>query len=363
MVTRAASVKQLRSSVAKSPPKRAPLKEINLQEERTPARKVREKKKEETTEVAVAAEIVQPGGPGARTSSSEFEGWTMEQYADLQKAYAMVRPGPNFWQEVARQVSGKTAKECFDKIYAAYPTPPAPQPRARRTRIRNSPLILSSLSPKPGAGAKKTTTGRSVGRKRNIRLQARRNVRELLRQQQTADRGYEGDSFAELENLNNGSSNQSSVDDAKGAALLLHHHHKSLRSTFSFALPHHNTVHEISTPGGGGDTATASSISSPEVLKKLKDQWQHDKYLDIIHVRQKFCKRKKKGEPTTVMPPQSHMYLNSFQTAKVAVMEGAKDILRSVKLLDEDGVQPNACNSFSDQEDDQGYHTEFSGEE
>lgn len=104
MVTRAASVKQLRSSVAKSPPKRAPLKEINLQEERTPARKVREKRKEETTEVAVAAEIVQPGGPGARTSSSEFEGWTMEQYADLQKAYAMVRPGPNFWQEVARQV-------------------------------------------------------------------------------------------------------------------------------------------------------------------------------------------------------------------------------------------------------------------
>ncbi len=61
------------------------------------------------------------------------------------------------------------------------------------------------------------------------------------------------------------------------------------------------------------------------------------------------------------MPPQSHMYLNSFQTAKVAVMEGAKDILRSVKLL-EDGVQPNACNSFSDQEEDQGY-TEFSGEE
>ncbi len=104
MITRAASVKQLRSSVAKSPPKRAPLKEINLQEERTPAGKVRGKKKEETTEVAVAAEIVQPGGPGARTSSSEFEGWTMEQYADLQKAYAMVRPGPNFWQEVARQV-------------------------------------------------------------------------------------------------------------------------------------------------------------------------------------------------------------------------------------------------------------------
>ncbi len=104
MVTRAASVKQLRSSVAKSSPKRAPLKEINLQEERTPAGKVRGKKKEETTEVAVAAEIVQPDGPGARTSSSEFEGWTMEQYADLQKAYAMVRPGPNFWQEVARQV-------------------------------------------------------------------------------------------------------------------------------------------------------------------------------------------------------------------------------------------------------------------
>jgi hypothetical protein len=105
MITRAASVKQLRSSVAKSPPKRAPLKEINLQEERTPAGKVREKKKkEEATEVAVAAEIVQPGGPGARTSSSEFEGWTMEQYADLQRAYAMVRPGPSFWQEVARQV-------------------------------------------------------------------------------------------------------------------------------------------------------------------------------------------------------------------------------------------------------------------
>ncbi len=222
------------------------------------------------------------------------------------------------------------------------------------------------MSPKPAAGEKKTT-GRSssVGRKRNIRLQARRNVRELLRQQQTADRGYEGDSFAELENLNNGSSNQSSMDDAKeGAALLLHHDHKTLRSTFSFALPHHNnTLQEISTPGGGGDTTTASSVSSPEVLKKLKDQWQHDKYLDIIHVRQKFCKRRKKGEPTTVMAAQSHMYLNNFQTAKVAVMEGAKDILRSVKLLEEDLVQPNACNSFSDQEEDQGYHTEFSGEE
>ncbi|GIL89835.1 hypothetical protein Vretifemale_17536 [Volvox reticuliferus] len=51
---------------------------------------------------------------------SEEDGWTPEQVRDLQMAYYNTNPTlPNFWREVAKCVQGRSAAECFNRVFGS----------------------------------------------------------------------------------------------------------------------------------------------------------------------------------------------------------------------------------------------------
>ncbi|GLI67600.1 hypothetical protein VaNZ11_011842 [Volvox africanus] len=50
----------------------------------------------------------------------EEDGWTPDQVSDLQAAYYNTDPTlPNFWREVAKGVRGRTAAECFNRVFGS----------------------------------------------------------------------------------------------------------------------------------------------------------------------------------------------------------------------------------------------------
>jgi len=62
------------------------------------------------------------GGAGGDVSAA----WTAEQVASLHRGWLEVAPNAkNFWQKVAAMVPGRSANECFNKMYEKHPTPPA----------------------------------------------------------------------------------------------------------------------------------------------------------------------------------------------------------------------------------------------
>ena len=65
-----------------------------------------------------------PGSsPGAATGGGGM--WTEEQVLMLQEAQIVVDPGvKNYWQRVAARVPGKSADECYEKLFEGHPTPP-----------------------------------------------------------------------------------------------------------------------------------------------------------------------------------------------------------------------------------------------
>ncbi|MCO5563051.1 hypothetical protein L7F22_016687 [Adiantum nelumboides] len=73
-------------------------------------------------------------------------GWTSVQDAALQTAYFQVRPSSNFWFEVSKKISGKTAKDCFDRFYSAHPTPPITA-RSKKISTESPVRTISFLSP------------------------------------------------------------------------------------------------------------------------------------------------------------------------------------------------------------------------
>ncbi|KAK9828005.1 hypothetical protein WJX81_008017 [Elliptochloris bilobata] len=62
------------------------------------------------------------------------DGWTEGQNAALQAAYLVEEDPaqPGFWARVAGRVPGKSAAECFNRLYDAVPTPAPPPAAARR---------------------------------------------------------------------------------------------------------------------------------------------------------------------------------------------------------------------------------------
>ncbi|AQK92511.1 Pentatricopeptide repeat-containing protein mitochondrial [Zea mays] len=87
---------------------------------------------------------------------------TKEQDMALRKAYFSARPSPHFWKRVSKMVPGRSAEDCFNRIYTdlSTPTPIAPRPRANslgkhsgRSSARKKPfsrLRTKSSDPSPG---------------------------------------------------------------------------------------------------------------------------------------------------------------------------------------------------------------------
>ena len=76
-------------------------------------------------------------------------GWTSEQCAALEEAYfRKVDPLlDNHWQVVAQHVPGKSAQECFNKVFEKYPTPPVQKSRQPRTAAAAKPPTAAAARP------------------------------------------------------------------------------------------------------------------------------------------------------------------------------------------------------------------------
>ncbi|KAK9832971.1 hypothetical protein WJX74_003179 [Apatococcus lobatus] len=120
------------------------------------------KQTEQPTREEVAGSIRSHSSPLPATPGPGQEdegGWTCEQFAALEDAYfRKVDPLlDNHWQVVAQHVPGKTAQECFNKIFEKYPTPPVQKGRQPRTAAAAKPPTAAASRP---TASLTTKTGR-----------------------------------------------------------------------------------------------------------------------------------------------------------------------------------------------------------
>ncbi|CAM6097422.1 unnamed protein product [Calypogeia fissa] len=198
--------------------------------------------------------------------------WTEEQEIALHKAYATIKPSANFWHLISKQVPGRSAEECFDKLYSEHPTPPR-IPHRKCLKEVNCPASL----PRP-------TKTKITGSRRLV--EAHRTVRNILRRQQIDDEDYKADAFAALEPpdvVHSVSAVSNEID---------------LKFCFNRTLPgstEDSTTHcrelnkENRKPKRVGPSREfgigQSQVSSPEILKEVKDPLMLDKYIDHLHQR------------------------------------------------------------------------------
>jgi len=89
---------------------------------------------------------------GSTSASGNEDNWTIEQIQSLKKGWMNIPPHTsNFWQQVADQVPGRSAAECFAKICEQYPAkggksakrPPIdiPGPRKKQSKKDEAPKI------------------------------------------------------------------------------------------------------------------------------------------------------------------------------------------------------------------------------
>eukprot|EP00249_Psilotum_nudum_P002152 c15043_g1_i1 orf=148-975(+) len=247
------------------------------------------------------------------------------------------------------QVPGKTAKECFDHFYSAYPTP-VPQPRARRCHA-SSPIKPASSDGSLSPAMSTVKHSHTLGRGKRALLEAHRTVRQILRRQQTADEGFEADAFTAVETAN---------PSLNAAGLVSPVSRFGSRVALSMATT--ATAETTLKPAGCGveserkfwksraktkllsvfadlthsitDACPPGQLQSPEVLKKESNPERLDRYLDILHLRRIDSDRSSFQKANVRTSTGKHANKDwvhcGVQVAKAAVACGAKEIIQTV---------------------------------
>ncbi|CAM6083663.1 unnamed protein product [Calypogeia fissa] len=194
--------------------------------------------------------------------------WTEEQELILHKAYATIKPSAKFWHFISKQVPGRSAEVCFDKFYSEHPTPqrkclkevycPASLPRPTKTKVTGSRRLV----------------------------EAHRTVRNILRRQQIDDEDYKADAFAALEPPDVVHS-VSAVSNETDLKLCLN---RSLPGSMENSTTHcpglNKENRKLKRVGPSREFGIGQSqVSSPEILKEVKDPLMLDKYIDHLHQR------------------------------------------------------------------------------
>uniref|UniRef100_A0A5B7B5S1 Myb-like domain-containing protein n=1 Tax=Davidia involucrata TaxID=16924 RepID=A0A5B7B5S1_DAVIN len=269
-----------------------------------------------------------------------IQGWTKDQELVLQRAYLAAKPTPHFWKKVAKLVPGKSAQDCFDKVYSDHLTPHQPRPHSRANRTNSSPLsllagkLLTSAEPK----IKRPTCS-----KQKSHL-AQKTVRQLLQKHYQVDQDYEADLFSVLEST----LNQSTQAFQQGAILSTPECGKErpgfikrCRERSSSARKKHRS--RLSSLSG-------ATLVSPPVLKQVKNKALHEKYIDQLHKRE--AKRKTASSRAAKSIPgkedkESHIQkLDAIKAAKNALVLDARDVINQFQHS-----QANAMGDFSDIDD------------
>lgn len=276
--------------------------------------------------------------------------WTSEQDSALQSAYFRVRPSSNFWFEVSKKVPGKTANQCFDRFYSAYPTPSTAQPRSRKLASESPVRTISFSSPMPSLNSKVR-----FGRGKQGLLKAHQTVRHILRQQRIADGTYETDVFTAVEQFKaRNPLLQDCINRAPSplaTAALKEKDTFSERSLlgtpascFGATKSESNLWYSVSSkqsPKCGLDENTPTTRSaakkqllSPEVLKAERDPGRLDRFLDMLHLR-RVDKRKKTAAGGSQDSQQNSKAERTFTQcvadARKAIMSDATEVLEAVR--------------------------------
>ncbi|KAG5627676.1 hypothetical protein H5410_012894 [Solanum commersonii] len=215
---------------------------------------------------------------GMEENNVVVNGWTNEQELALQSAYFAAKATPNFWKKVAKMVPGKSAKDCFDKIHSDFITPPQPQPRSRVKKMNT--LSLSPCATKLLQSTEKNTNKRRHSKPKNHL--SRKTVRQLLEKQTDADRDKGADFFNALESSTNptdGAFCQDTifVTPERNKESLLR---KCLERSSLTQKKHRSRLSDSS----------GATLTSPPVLKPIKNKALHERYVDQLHCRE--AKRK-----------------------------------------------------------------------
>lgn len=230
---------------------------------------------------------------------------------------------------------GKSAQDCFDKIHSDHLTPPRPKPR-KRARTTNSSSVSLSAS-------KLLTSPEPKERKRQKKtFLSRKAVRGLLQRQCKKDQDDEADLFSILE---------PSVDPSirvipDGTLFSTPKCYKKtprrlerLSSAQRKHLPSHL------------DASGGAALTSPPVLKQVKNKALHEKYIDQLHARElkrkaaslratKCILKKKDAKPNDVQSSEV------VKAAKDALIADAREIIRQFQH------QRNCIENDGDDDDD-----------
>ncbi|KAL3683312.1 hypothetical protein R1sor_001334 [Riccia sorocarpa] len=285
---------------------------------------------------------LQHSGSGPENDSRNSNEWTPEQEMALQNAYITVKPAADFWYHISKRVPGKTPEECFNKFYAGHPTPPAAQKSKRQTQKATGNDVDMLDDPEP----KRVT---AKGKQRL--LQAHRTIRNILRKQQVEDVDYEADAFVALERpdvvesvLNSEEAKQAvifkvtEVPNCIPEATSETNTNKPFEHIVIGGLPasdkENRNVNAGNSRLGRAVSDLQAQCTSPEVLKKVKNPGQLDKYIDHLHQRHN-SRRPKTGSQRH--GKKSNVYLHSkealdFGDNTLSAIQRAKEELRNVFL-------------------------------
>ncbi|WMV10598.1 hypothetical protein MTR67_003983 [Solanum verrucosum] len=319
---------------------------------------------------------------GMEENNVVVNGWTNEQELALQSAYFAAKATPNFWKKVAKmakseavrlveslagafdhslipgfwvvdpearalpavtgrwkEVPGKSAKDCFDKINSDFITPPQPQPRSRVKKMNT--LSLSPCATKLLQSTEKNTNKRRHSKPKNHL--SRKAVRQLLEKQTDADRDKGADFFNALESSTNptdGAFCQDTifVTPERNKESLLR---KCLERSSLTQKKHRSRLSDSS----------GATLTSPPVLKPIKNKALHERYVDQLHCRE--AKRKAATSKTAKGNQNKNENVikpDVIKAAKNALISEARDAINQFQNL-----QTRAMNSFNDDDDDDYY--------
>ncbi|XVF61456.1 hypothetical protein PTKIN_Ptkin08bG0130700 [Pterospermum kingtungense] len=278
-------------------------------------------------------------------------GWTQEQELALQRAYFSAKPTPNFWKKVSKLVPGKSAQDCFDKIHSDHLTPTQPQPRSRAKRTNLSPIGHFSLSASKLLKPTSPQNKKSSCSKQKSRLAQIKTVRHLLRKHYNVDQGDEADMFSILE------PNTSPSMHALPKVMLSTP--KNLSEKQRFLWKCHERSSESSGPNKSksklGNPSTGA-LTSPPVLKQIKNRALHEKYIDQLHSREakrkaESARAKKEVLGKENMESIQAQKIDKVRAAKTALASDARNVINQLQHLQTSSVD-NSLDLDNDEYDD-----------
>ncbi|KAL2937952.1 Mis18-binding protein 1 [Bienertia sinuspersici] len=260
------------------------------------------------------------------------QGWTKEQELELHRAYFTAKPSPHFWKRVAKMVPGKSSQECFDKVHSENQTPLYTKPSSKAKKISPfSGIKLFNSAKKKSEKTSKTKCKSHVGRK---------TVRHLLQKYCHVNQDSETDLFSILEP----SVNPSVEDFTLTPKHLMRIPDSSSKSCNGVSSGHKKCLSRLS---GKGE----SPLSSPPVLKKVKNLVLHEKYIDQLHTRDHkrkvaFSRCMKSAQYQKNSQENSFHLKDIIKTAKEALVSEAKDVINKYRHS-----QANIMEEFSNSEE------------